>query len=260
MVLDRRTRGRSAAAGIIGAIGLALAVTLAVSPAQAVRTIVPAETAQAKVTRKVPGQVISVARTRRDGFRSWAVTVQRRDGSVVVGYVDIASGIIFDWTVQRRPGEPVVDLDGPAGGLTPAKPPASPVMGTTTPEGSDPNAAGDSDQDDPAGTTNSPTSPASPTSPQPSADDAVDPDAPSEEDPSDDDPSDEDPSDEDPSEGDSSEGDSGERGDGPADRGTGRHDAGRGGSAGQDRGPGSSDGHSSSDGQSSGGGHGNGRR
>ncbi len=102
------------------AVGSAQAV---LGPVPAAQAAVIADAAQTKVTKKVPGKVLSVKKARRDGFTSWAVTVQRRDGSIVVGYVDVRSGIIFDWTVQRGPGGPVVDLDGPGGTLTPAKPP-----------------------------------------------------------------------------------------------------------------------------------------
>ena len=146
----------SSAAGLAMLAGLGTAAVAGANPAQAAR--IPAATAQVKVTAKVPGQVLSVKKTRRDGFTSWAVTVQRRDGSIVVGYVDQGSGIVFDWTVQRGPGGPVVDLDGPDGALAPAKPPVTgPATGngatgqvsapdddvkTDTPSGEDSGGAG----------------------------------------------------------------------------------------------------------------------
>ncbi len=134
--MRRWKSGSWTAPGAVGlslslALGTALtgiAVTGMASPANAAG--IAATVAQSKVTKKVPGRVLSVKKTRRDGFISWAVTIQRRDGSIVVGYVDQSSGIVFDWTVQRGPGGPVVDIDGPDGTLAPAKPPVtSPVSG-----------------------------------------------------------------------------------------------------------------------------------
>ena len=123
-----RSWAASGAVGLSLALAMGTAITGAASPAQA--AAIPAAAAQSKVTKKVPGRVLEVKKTRRDGFISWAVTIQRRDGSIVVGYVDQRSGIVFDWTVQRGPGGPVVDIDGPDGTLAPAKPPVtSPVSG-----------------------------------------------------------------------------------------------------------------------------------
>lgn len=177
----RKATGFVLASILVGAaIVGANAATAAPAPA-----IVPAATAQLKVVKKVPGEVLSVRRAKRDGFVSWAVTVQRRDGSIVVGYVDTKSGIIFDWTVQQSPGEPVVDLDGSARTLTPAAPPAPP---TSDPQ-DDPTA-------DPDGGANPPSTPASPPvgNPSPGADDDASDDA-SDDDASDDDASDDDASD-----------------------------------------------------------------
>lgn len=152
-------------AAAITSVALAGVVLISAGPAQAARTVIPAETAQAKVTKKVPGDVVSVKRTKRDGFASWAVTVERADGSIVVGYVDRASGIIFDWTVQKAPGEPVIDLDGPAATLTPAKPPTTTVTTTTT-QGTDSTDTSGSGSTPPADSGGSaPTTPAPPADP-----------------------------------------------------------------------------------------------
>lgn len=174
---------RRAALVLASAVGIAVAGLSIAVPAQATRVVVPAETAQTKVVKKVPGSVLSIARAKRDGFSAWAVTVKRKDGSIVVGYVDIKSGIIFDWTVQQGPGEPTIDLDGSGGGLTPAKPPADPTRrsGTSAGDGST-SGDGSGSQDAGSGTAGggaSPTSPTAPTAPDDSddADDADDQDS-----------------------------------------------------------------------------------
>ena len=101
MPRDAATRRVAAAAA---AATVMLASALASGSALAAQDSVPAKAARATVVAKAPGQVTSVRLARRQGFTAWAVTVQRNDGSVVVGYVDARSGIIFDWAVLRPPG------------------------------------------------------------------------------------------------------------------------------------------------------------
>ena len=219
----------------MGLVGVGLAGVLlfgGASPAFAARTVVPAKGAEAKVTKKVPGTVLSTVRITRDGFKAWAVKVKRSDGSIVVGFVDIASGIIFDWTVQAGPGDPVVDLDGPDKALEPAKPPAA--LPPASPD--DPGAVPDPADD-------APVAPA-PTVPSPGASDPAAPpvvDDPDDEGADDDrDDSADEPGD-DVADGDrgGGRGDGGDRGDGQGDHGN----RGDGGNHGQEtgRGPDHSD-------------------
>ena len=71
--------------------------TTSVSSRQAARTVL-AETG---------GSVMSVSKSNRGGYSAWAVTVKRPDGSVITGYVDRASGVVFDWVVnQNAPSRP----------------------------------------------------------------------------------------------------------------------------------------------------------
>ncbi len=209
--------GRRRVVGLVG-VGLAGALLFGgASPALAARTVVPAKGAEAKVTKKVPGTVLSTVKTTRDGFKAWAVRVKRSDGSVVVGFVDIASGIIFDWTVQSGPGDPVVDVDGPDKTLEPAKPPAAVPANPPV----DPGTVADPAGDDPA----APTIP-NPGAPNPAAPPvAGDPeDDSSDEGSADDDSADDDGSDDSVAEDDNSEEN---RGDGRG-HGGGRGDGGRG--------------------------------
>ena len=59
-------------------------------------------TASAIVLAEAPGVALKVTSGTREGYRAWAVQVQRPDGSVVTGYVDRASGVIFAWTMDRE--------------------------------------------------------------------------------------------------------------------------------------------------------------
>ena len=63
------------------------------------------------VLAEVPGTLVSVAKTTRGGFPSFAVTVMRADGSTVTGYVDRADGVIHDWTQTAAPAPAYNDDD-----------------------------------------------------------------------------------------------------------------------------------------------------
>ena len=52
------------------------------------------------------GVVQSAQSTTHAGFDSWAITVKRADGSVVIGYVDRATGVAFDWVVKQEAPAP----------------------------------------------------------------------------------------------------------------------------------------------------------
>ncbi len=91
---------QSAAAAPDPAVGAA--------PAQAGVT-----TAQARslVLQQVAGTVLGVNGTERGGYDAVAVRVQRADGSVVIGYVDRASGVVFDWKQVSGPSTPAAQSD-----------------------------------------------------------------------------------------------------------------------------------------------------
>ena len=52
------------------------------------------------------GVVQSAQSTTHAGFDSWAITVKRADGSIVIGYVDRATGVAFDWVVKQEAPAP----------------------------------------------------------------------------------------------------------------------------------------------------------
>lgn len=70
------------------------------------------EFATKAVVNATEGTVTSVEIVNRNGIDSFAVTVNRTDGSVVTGYVDRSTGDIYEWVVVK---------EAPAPTPTPAK-------------------------------------------------------------------------------------------------------------------------------------------
>jgi hypothetical protein len=58
------------------------------------------------VLKEVKGTVLSIADATRQGYNSFAVKVQAADGSVVVGFVDKATVVVFDWEVVSKATSP----------------------------------------------------------------------------------------------------------------------------------------------------------
>lgn len=54
--------------------------------------------ARSLVLAQAPGEVVKTWSTVRDGYRAYAVKVLRPDGSLATGFVDRATGVVFDWT------------------------------------------------------------------------------------------------------------------------------------------------------------------
>lgn len=59
--------------------------------------------ARALVLAQAPGEIVKSWSAVRDGYRAYAVKVLRPDGSLVTGFVDRASGVVFDWTTVAAP-------------------------------------------------------------------------------------------------------------------------------------------------------------
>lgn len=74
------------------------------------QVLVSKSTASALVLAESPGLPLKVTQSARKGYQAWAVQVRRTDGSVVTAYVDRASGVIFEWTVDQQ--APVVAQGG----------------------------------------------------------------------------------------------------------------------------------------------------
>gem|GEM_PF-6355461 len=67
-----------------------------------------ANEATALVLERAPGKAVQATAATRDGYRAWAVSVRRSDGSQVTGFVDRASGVVFAWRLDQQaqaPGE-----------------------------------------------------------------------------------------------------------------------------------------------------------
>ena len=120
-------RVRSVIVAVASVAVLGAGSVLITAPAQAAGALTAAKQARVKVQSAVPGKVLSVKKSIRSGYSAWAVSVSRSDGSVVVGYVDVKTGIAFDWTLAASTGTPAIDLDGADSVLKPAEPPKAPA-------------------------------------------------------------------------------------------------------------------------------------
>jgi len=123
--MKHRMRTAIVATASIAVLGAGF--VLMTAPAQAAGALTAAKQARVKVQAAVPGTVLSVKKSIRSGYAAWAVSIARSDGSVVVGYVDVKTGIAFDWTLAASTGAPVIDLDGADSALKPAEPPKAPA-------------------------------------------------------------------------------------------------------------------------------------
>ena len=68
---------------------------------KAARTI-SEKSAKETVQGATEGEVLNVKKTQHNGVSAFAVTVSRPDGSVVTGYVDASSSVVFDWVVNKE--------------------------------------------------------------------------------------------------------------------------------------------------------------
>lgn len=68
----------------------------------ATSTVTRAE-ARALVLAEAPGEVVKTWAAVHNGYRAYAVKVLRPDGSLATGFVDRASGVVFDWTTVAAP-------------------------------------------------------------------------------------------------------------------------------------------------------------
>ncbi len=52
------------------------------------------------------GEIKGIKQTTRGEYSAWAVQLVRHDGSIVTGYVEAGSGVIFDWVVNQEAPAP----------------------------------------------------------------------------------------------------------------------------------------------------------
>ncbi|MCH9738374.1 MAG: hypothetical protein K0U42_06405 [Actinomycetia bacterium] len=72
--------------------------------------MISAKEARAAVQLATEGSVTGVKKTKRSGASAFAVTVSRPDGSVVTGYVDASTGVVFDWVVNTPAPQPTAGM------------------------------------------------------------------------------------------------------------------------------------------------------
>jgi len=67
------------------------------------KSINSASDAAAIVLAATGGRATDAKQVTHGGYNAWAITVSRADGSVVKGFVEATSGVIFDWSVVSGP-------------------------------------------------------------------------------------------------------------------------------------------------------------
>jgi hypothetical protein len=87
------------------------------------------------VLKVAGGRATSVTATRHGGYSAYAVKVTRNDGSVVIGYVDRTSGVVFDWL--KLSGAPA----GPAAEPSSAEPSPTASQQSEDPKPPSPSAS-----------------------------------------------------------------------------------------------------------------------
>jgi len=66
-------------------------------------SMLSAAQARSIVLKKGRGvSIVSTSRESREGYSTWAVRITRSNGEVLTGYVDRASGVVVDWTVNQK--------------------------------------------------------------------------------------------------------------------------------------------------------------
>lgn len=71
----------------------------------AVQTITARAARQAAMAA-TPGTVLQTSRVQRAGYDAYAVQIERADGSIVTGYVEATSGVVFDWVIDQEAPAP----------------------------------------------------------------------------------------------------------------------------------------------------------
>ena len=73
---------------------------------EAAPQVISAARARQAATAATPGTVVATTRVERGGYDAFAVQIERKDGSVVTGYVEATSGVVFDWVVDKKAPAP----------------------------------------------------------------------------------------------------------------------------------------------------------
>lgn len=79
-------------------------------------TVTADQARDAVLTATGGGVTRSVSPESHGGYDAWAVQVLRHDGSIVTGYVDRVSGVIFDWKVDQEAPKPTQGSSGSSSG------------------------------------------------------------------------------------------------------------------------------------------------
>jgi hypothetical protein len=76
------------------------------SPTEPRPQTISADQARQAATNATGGTVLSTTRVERGGYDAFAVQIQRADSSIVTGFVEASTGVVFDWVVDEAAPTP----------------------------------------------------------------------------------------------------------------------------------------------------------
>ena len=74
-------------------------------------TVISAAQARSAAADATTGTVLGTQRVQHAGYDAYAVQIERTDGSVVTGYVEVSTGVVYDWVVDRPAPTPQQTYD-----------------------------------------------------------------------------------------------------------------------------------------------------
>lgn len=67
---------------------------------------ITADQARSAAVKAADGEVLGTERVEHAGYDAYAVQIKRADGSIVTGYVEASTGVVYDWVVDQAAPAP----------------------------------------------------------------------------------------------------------------------------------------------------------
>ena len=67
---------------------------------------ITANQARSAAVKAADGNVLGTQRVQHAGYDAYAVQIKRADGSIVTGYVEASTGVVYDWVVNQAAPAP----------------------------------------------------------------------------------------------------------------------------------------------------------
>ena len=67
---------------------------------------ITANQARSAAVKAADGNVLGTQRVQHAGYDAYAVQIERADGSIVTGYVEASTGVVYDWVVNQAAPAP----------------------------------------------------------------------------------------------------------------------------------------------------------